>query len=143
MAWPEFFRYRGLHLITDNALSYGIKGLTIFLCVFGHYQNSNSKESILNGNMFRDYLYLYGLCPLLLDLLQDRNLFGEKVDRAASKWLGWVLADSGREVTNKNWHFQGHHNYFIHGTSGSVCWVQQQEQEMLIERSAMAPPKSR
>lgn len=64
------------------------------------------------------------------------------MDRPALKELGWALADSGREVTNKNWHAQGHYNYFIHGTSGTVCLVQQQEQEMLIKWSVMAPTKS-
>lgn len=55
------------------------------------------------------------------------------MDRRALKDLGWVLEDSGREVTNTNRHSQEHYNYFIHGTSGAVRLVQQPEQEMLIE----------
>lgn len=43
----------------------------------------------------------------------QKSLRGKKVDRSALKGLGWVLADSGREVTNKNWHFQEHHNFLF------------------------------
>lgn len=114
-----FIRYRGLNPEKDEEITSGINDFNFF----GVWPLLKWKLQIVpwNANLlfhWHDpvvssvFVYPTGQKPQL----KGGQTSFKSVGMSSSRFL----FSAEREVTNKNWHSQGHCNYFIHGTSGTV-----------------------